>query len=86
MICDRCGREQPVLYSPCPACGLLGSASSIPRTSAADGQWNAVRPQRGGEAEPSEPMSPGLRMAFVHAHRMWALVHARHLLREWETT
>ena len=83
MICDRCGREQPCLHSPCPVCGLLGSASSILRTSAADGQHCMVGPLRGGEVEPSKPMSPGLRMAFAHAHRMWAARYAPHLLKEW---
>jgi len=83
MICDRCGREQPCLHSPCPQCPQIGSAFSIPPLRAAtDGQQQSARPpERGGKVE---LMSPGLRMAFAHAHRLWAARYAPHLLREWE--
>jgi hypothetical protein len=82
MICQRCGREQPAPFSPCPECnGLLGSASSIPHPLAAtDGNGSRTRtPVRGGDAEPSKPLT----LAFARAHHGWAEKHAPWLLEEW---
>jgi hypothetical protein len=40
---------------------------------------------RGGDAEPSKPLSRELTLAIAKAHRAWALMYAPHLLQEWET-
>jgi hypothetical protein len=83
--CLRCGREQPVLHSPCPACGLLGSTSSIPHTPAADDGKGSANPPEvwGGDVDPSKPMSRELSAAFARAHRAWAGLYAPWLLEGW---
>jgi len=94
VICRRCGREQPPMFSPCPVCGLVGSASSIPRDSSKS-PHDPMSTARGGEAEPTRSdasdaavfayaITDGdLRAAFMAAHRAWARRWAPHLLKEW---
>jgi hypothetical protein len=76
LFCQRCGREQPVLHSPCPECSsTIGSASSIPhllQTPQEAASTATDPPMRGGDAEPSSAIlikDPELRAAFLRAYR-----------------
>jgi hypothetical protein len=75
LFCQRCGREQPVLHSPCPVCSTIGSASSIPhllQTPQEAASTATDSPMRAGDAEPSSASlikDPALRAAFLRAYR-----------------
>jgi hypothetical protein len=78
VICQRCGREQPTLFSPCPEC-LVGSVSSISREAGEVPLFlsgpHVEHASWGGDTEPTRSASlikdPDLRAAFLRAYTAW---------------
>jgi hypothetical protein len=78
VACPRCGRQQPILASPCPECGLLDSGAFNPDETRPPEVVCVADPHVGAETpESSKPeflecvTDPRLRAAVLAAYRAW---------------